>query len=601
MKRWFTHSLVVLAILIASCDFGPINSAVDDFAIVVGLEPIETVVGMGFYDYDTGLPIDVITKVVFNEESAQYIVDIFSDRIDSIETNGGFLNVGISNSSPLSQGSPIDIFLEISAEGYLSRSTSISLSDTGFTSLDFDLFSLTNLPENISVSTNTAPLDEDGLALPMPAPFDTTSGDPLFVTPDLALKAANDGIQLPYPMILTDIPNTIDLGNGPLSIHPTSIELTARSWTSNPDFITETLYHTSDFVGKYRVLFAADIDMKYANGADGLSELYLTSFLNDGYTYSLGILGFNFGNANTLIEQALLNVDNYNNYSDESENPIDVNGKLELFDWFSGGHVREAKKGESFYTLYSDSTNPADFFQNFYFTTVESKTFWQGGLIPPYYHFPRFHFIAKLRTGSLRFDILGTENYSTQNLRVNVQSEGYSMTASGPTTLFNEAFNLIEDIPLANARVTITGNGLDYSTIMDFTDLSDGATVVIELPLPPANAIDSKLTANLKCENPEKSLRVDNLPNTSLSYRKVGENSRFQSIPLRSSNWDYDELERILKSASLTINNVEEGADYEFFILIENERQPKTGFETLTIDGPEIIKSIDVPNDYCQD
>ncbi|MCG8374434.1 MAG: hypothetical protein MI700_12910 [Balneolales bacterium] len=572
---------------------------------------------MGFYDYDTGLPLDVTTKVVFNEESAQYIVDIFSDRIDSIETDGGFLNIGISNSSPLSQGSPIDIILEISAEGYLSQSTSISLSDTGYTSLDFDLFSLTNLPENISVSTNTAPLDENGLALPMPAPFDTTSGDPLFVTPDLALKTANDGIQLPYPMILTDIPDTYEFNGIILSIHPTSLEITARSWTTNPDFITDGFFHNGNRSSYYRVLFSAELKMAYnypVPGSPYLAAGIIHDYLKDGYAYNLGILGFNFGNVNQLIDEANKNVGSYQKYINyESgdiiiENPIDINGKLEFWDWIGGGLIREAKEGESFYSLYSDLSNSTDFFQNFYFSNIR-PFFWDNEEIQ-FYIFEDYSIVAELEMADIRFDIRGAEEYSATQLDVQIKSEGYTFDQTYYYNQTNESFERDSKdeidplegntIPLANSRVTIKGNGLDYSTIIDFSDLSNGATVVIQLPPPPANAIESKLIANLKCENSGKSLRVDNLPNTSFYYRKVGENSRFQSIPLGSSNWDYDEVEKVLKSASLTINNVEEGAEYEFFILIENERQPKTGFETLTIEGPEITKSIDVPNDYCQ-
>lgn len=626
MKRWLTHSLVVLAVVIASCDFNPINSAVDDFAIVVGLEPIETVVGMGFYDYDTGQPISAPTKIVFRGETAEYIVDIFSDRIDSMVVNGGFSNIGIHNSVMPTGDSPLLIAMDISADGYLSQRTSISISDTGFSTLNFDLFSSANLPENISISTNTAPLDNDGNALPMPFPFDTTSGDPLFITPDLALKAANSGIQLPYPMLLTDIPSPTVLGDQSFNIHPTSIEVTARSWTNNPDFITEGYRYPGFGFGfskelvKYRVLFSANIEINYAdplfNAGNGIQHALLDPFLKDGYAYALGILGFNFGNANDLIRLASRNATGFKKFHHDfgpqngriaEESAIDIGGRLELWDWFSGGHIREAKSGEQFYTLYTDSTNSADFFQNFYFASVAPENVSDGNnTFQPFYSFPEFFVLSEIPSGELIFDILGTENYSVDILHITIKSEGYilqrKMYKNSSTGLFRTFSDSDDDIPFANARVTVTGNGIDYSTIIDFTDLSNGSTVVIDLPAPSANAIDTQISATLSCKSPNKFLRVDNLPNTTFIYKKAGENTRYQHIPLQSENWEYDEVNKVLKGASFTINNVDQGADYEYFIQIENERQPGGNqTELLNITSPKISKVIEIPDDYCQD
>lgn len=617
MKRWLTHSLVVLAIVIASCDFGPINNAVDDFAIVVGLEPIETVVGMGFYDYDTGEPISTATKIVFRGETAEYVVDIFSDRIDSMVVNGGFSNVGISNAIIPTGNSPVEIVMDIFADGYLSQSANISVTDTGFTALTFDLFPVTNLPENIAFSTNTAPLDNDGKALPMPFPFDTTTGDPLFVTPDLALKAANNEIQLPYPMLVTDLPNTINNSAGtPESIHPVSIEVTARSWTNNPDFIVEPYKHPdSGEKSKYRVLFTADIELTYAISAlnFGLGGAVLEPFYENGRAYSIGILGFNFGNMNDVLEMATRNTNEFKTIINETyppdnfvdERSIMINSKLELWDWFTGGHIREAKKGDNFYTLYTDSSNSADFFQNFYFANV-LPTYVPPIPFPALYRFDEFYIVAELRTGDFIFDIRGAEEYSADEIKLIIKSEGYTITKSlfkdSDIGQFVENPNSESDIPFANARVTVTGNGIDYSTIIDFTDLSDRSTVVIDLPAPSANAIDSQVSATLSCKSPNKFLRVDNLPNTTFIYKKAGENTRYQHIPLQSENWEYDEVNKVLKGASFTINNVEQGADYEYFIQIENERQPGGNqTELLNITGPQISKVIEIPDDYCQD
>lgn len=150
--KTLAFSFVALnAIVISSCDTDKLENAVDDFSVIVGLEPINTSAVLMIRDASTGELINDQVNLSFKATNPADLIDMFSDPLASAQTDKGLFTFGIAN---YLEPDPDNIFafeLNIESEGYLSATKVYELQDTGSLSLSVDLVPLDNAPSGIEI------------------------------------------------------------------------------------------------------------------------------------------------------------------------------------------------------------------------------------------------------------------------------------------------------------------------------------------------------------------------------------------------------------------------------------------------------------------
>ncbi|MFT5142297.1 MAG: hypothetical protein ACI80V_000828 [Rhodothermales bacterium] len=121
-------TLVVAAGLIG-CDFQAAEDAFDEFAIIIQLEPINTVINGIVMDNSTGQLVSA--SLEFSGPGAGQLIDAYSDPISSLEASAGIVTFGLQNDVVPTEGSPFELTVTARAGGYFTSSETFNLIQTG--------------------------------------------------------------------------------------------------------------------------------------------------------------------------------------------------------------------------------------------------------------------------------------------------------------------------------------------------------------------------------------------------------------------------------------------------------------------------------------
>jgi hypothetical protein len=144
---------LLLVITLSSCDTGPLTNAVDDFRVIVGLEPINTSSAVMLVDAATGELITSDVQVSFDGPNGGDVIDIYSDPLAQRSISSGILTFGISNDAVPSDESPVEVTLRLEAAGYVTTTKTATLTSEGTNEFTFRMMNKNNLPQGVS---NTA-------------------------------------------------------------------------------------------------------------------------------------------------------------------------------------------------------------------------------------------------------------------------------------------------------------------------------------------------------------------------------------------------------------------------------------------------------------
>lgn len=122
--------IVAVAGFGAGCDFGAAGDAFDEFDVIIGLEPIDTVVNGVVVDASTGELVND-ARLTFSGPDANLVIDAYSDPVDALNADGGTVTFGIVNGVTPTSGSPVEITVLIRAEGYFDRERSLVITEQG--------------------------------------------------------------------------------------------------------------------------------------------------------------------------------------------------------------------------------------------------------------------------------------------------------------------------------------------------------------------------------------------------------------------------------------------------------------------------------------
>jgi hypothetical protein len=147
--------IVFSCLLLAGCDLSGPQEAIDDFELIIGLEPINTVVSGQIMDAATGELVEDEVVLQFTGEDSDAIIDVYSDPLSKQTVNGGLISFGIDNSVVPSDDNPVRFTVVAEADGYLEASEAIVLRSTEDEQFTLHIVDEDNPPEGSSSTQDT--------------------------------------------------------------------------------------------------------------------------------------------------------------------------------------------------------------------------------------------------------------------------------------------------------------------------------------------------------------------------------------------------------------------------------------------------------------
>ncbi|MGB3543881.1 hypothetical protein [Rubrivirga sp.] len=144
MKRYLLA--FALAFSLSACDLAAVESAVDDFNIILGIESPSTVVGGVVVDAATGNLVEGVVSITFTPSVAGAVVDGFGDPVEGADIEGGAFTFAISDASMPRQTAPVHVAVSVEADGYLPQRRVIALADSGSYGMTIALLSPSRPP-----------------------------------------------------------------------------------------------------------------------------------------------------------------------------------------------------------------------------------------------------------------------------------------------------------------------------------------------------------------------------------------------------------------------------------------------------------------------
>lgn len=119
----------LMMVSVTGCDFNAVSDAVDDFDIIIGLDPINTVVNGVVVDAGSG---DLVAaRLTFAGQNSDALIDAWSDPIQTVDANDGVITFGISNAFAPTPQNPFVFDVEVEADGYYTTTQRVILESTG--------------------------------------------------------------------------------------------------------------------------------------------------------------------------------------------------------------------------------------------------------------------------------------------------------------------------------------------------------------------------------------------------------------------------------------------------------------------------------------
>lgn len=119
--------ILAVSIGVAACDFSGVSDSIDDFQLVIGLEPINTVVAGQLLDAKTGELVEQEVTLTFTGEDAGSVIDLYSDPMSEQQVEGGLTSFGIDNAATPTSSDPVTFTVTAEADGYLAASKKVSV------------------------------------------------------------------------------------------------------------------------------------------------------------------------------------------------------------------------------------------------------------------------------------------------------------------------------------------------------------------------------------------------------------------------------------------------------------------------------------------
>lgn len=519
LKKIRTRALVIAAALLVSitgCDTTGLEDSIDNFALVIGLDPINTGSTVLLTDAETGELINATVTVTFDGENGDDVIDMYSDPIADVEINDGILNFAISNDVVPTSSSPAQVKLRLEADGYLPATKTVSLTEVGFDDFSFAMVNENNKPQSFKTVGATGTTASDG----------STTAAIVINSNTGASGSDSTGIEIPEGTIFTDADGNPLTGN--LSVEMSNFDLSDPIAVQNLPIDLEELDENSENAPTVLAISFLSVNNSQGKVATKIKKVVGQDSLSFNFSFSVNSQNYPFG------ESPWFSV--FNTESDSKFNKI------------LGDDIKLETKSENISVVvptsdFSVSNNNHIGVVRIDLSGITSKTY--SNLV-----------------------IVGNGYEGTLKYTVNSKgrSEKGSAIISSTPVQKDIVFNRISE----SFSIDITS---PLETTLTYPSLPDGDTFTITLPQKPADVIDSQVNVVLRCTDPDERASINGIPQSSLVYRKAGSTDKWKVLP--KIDWNYNEEEQVLTGGTVTVKSVEQGGDYNFKLSFDGNTENK--------------------------
>lgn len=528
-----------LVTTLSSCDVSKLSDTVDNFGVVIGLEPINTVSSVLLTDAKTGELINDEVTVSFNGQNGQNVIDIYSDPMPTQTIDGGILSFGLDNTVKPSEGAPAVVELVLEADGYIPVTKRVVITAEGTSDYSFEMVKENDPPASVKKTTVKTSTNSDGsLTEDVEVKSDTNEdGESSVETTIPSGTVFLDDEGNPLTGELTTEVTNFDPGD------PESLEAFPFDLELDPEDGAE--------IGGISLVEVRDVN---GNVAD--SSTVSQSKQKDGTVASHSQMTFTYVLSRYYRAQPgdLVTFVTYSYYYRRS--------------WW-GGWYRSYRRN--------------------YYNDVEVKDLGNGrvGVQVPVNRWPN---------GICVYRIIRNPQTST----LTVDRNGRTGTVYGYMSTYGAYYRFRLSESQNSITLRNVSNNRDYwirvySPTYYSTNLSYNgqSNIDVQLPAPPQNVIDAKVEVTLSCANPNEKVSVTDIPGASVYYRKNGTNDRWSYA--RNLKWDFNEDEQALSGGSFEITRVEQDAEYQFIIYFDGKYYRRN----LMIDGTNVSYNEVIKEDIC--
>ncbi|MTI88396.1 MAG: hypothetical protein FH748_10545 [Balneolaceae bacterium] len=495
--------VLIMAGAIVSCDTSGLTDAVDDFKVVIGLDPINTTSTVLLTDANSGELVNASVSVDFAGQNGSDIIDIYSDPVDSDEVGDGILNFGIDNSVTPSEDSPAKVTLNLEADGYVGTSKTVSITSLGSNEFSVKLIKESSKPQGVTSATNTEGSTDDSGTVENSFTAEVSG-------------STNDGgsaaIEVESGTRFKDTDGNVLTG-----------QLTSEVSYFDPNEASALSAIPTDLTDEngnpITVLGGSLTSIKDANGHVAATV--------EASAKSTGAAG-SFKQRYTLPEGQLKG----------GTTPYEAGDKIGLF------------------VLYGDYTG-----NNFERVLQEDD---EGNLFVEFVLSKMPH-IALLKDLSAQYctSIVSIKRSGNEgNVNIEVFAKGFF----SQTTIKSGETNGAMVVPRSlETRFRAWAANSPVVTITK-SNVCTNPLGTIELPAPSAPVINATVNVSLKCQNPDEGVSVTDIPGASVIYRKSDAPEGSTWYVATNLSWEFDEANQELSGGSFNVQDVEQGTTYTFQI-----------------------------------
>lgn len=549
MKKIFTKmsrrsvllaTTLLMVVSMASCDFSGLTDAADDFAVIIGLEPINTSASVFLIDAESENFVSSDVDVTFGGDNGSDVIDIYSDPLTEEQVESGVLSFGIQNSVTPSSDNPATITLNLSANGYKSTTKTLEISEEGSNTFYVRMINENNKPQGVKTETNTeGSADEQGT-----------------VQSDFTASATSDEG--------SDAGASIGVASGSRFQDADGNSLTGQLTTNityyNPNEVsamTSIPVELEDDEGNPIVLAGmSEVSITDANGRSAASVT--ASAKSKAANMAAGEISYTF----RLPASA----------TNQNGQPYQVGDVVTLLTIFPFNIVFDE--------------------------TVEELEGGGLGVIFNTDSVPRFVGVGWAAAIGLRCsaDLTLNRNGNSGTLFARLFKPGFAIEFTLPASDAATSTYTAHVLPQGEFNVEVTTS---TGAVVSETKNICGGETTLDLPAPSNTYDEVAVEAALQCDSGD--IQVTDIPMFTLFYKRPGEpDSKANTVKKSSVNWNKDAKGRVT-GGSITVNDVVQNTDYEFSVEVNGDTYPNPP-KVVNMSGTSVSTSFDLgDSSVCSD
>jgi hypothetical protein len=562
---------VVLAgsmLFLQSCDITKLQDAIDDFGVVVELEPINTTATVLVSDEASRQLIRIPVSVTFEGQNGGDVIDLYSDPMPNLTLNSGILTFGLRNQVTPSQTSPATVRVRLEANGYLPKTETFTISNDGASTFFATMIKISAPPAGLETASASAGSADASGATTAPITFEVES------TGGEEQEQMGGGIEVDQGTVLVDASGQRLSGALTASItyvHPDeqgAMSIVPVEFTQNvADSVVNLLGFVEASIRDASGRIAEGVEGDAASKAFGANEANVSQFRKE---FRLPAQTWNRDRANIRIISRLRN----------NNNRIIIRR--------SPDRVR-AMPGNQVGILYSIPSN------------VNPKVAALVRVNPQIGCNMRVNFNRNGNRGVFRLTVLSRGIFRDNILQGNQSVALFDNLPPEPVRMA---------IRLPNGRVInrviqnpCSGRSAKDAGFIDYVSNDDDdprplPTVEQDVALdpPPPAEITTNVQATVGCRVSGQLLRITSVSGAAIAYRRQGTQDEF--VIADNINFIYTPQNNPthLTGATLTLESVTDGAVYDYEFILDSKVEHRG---TATVTGATTNISITVDISAC--